>query len=1104
MKRNRRPATQDPTKPSAFSPKDFLRARRPERFSDSTSRETTTVDRSLLEWSLGMITSRSQEADFERFARLLCQREVCPNLLPQTGPVGGGDSKVDSETYPVAPELALRWYVGTTGDPAKERWAFAFSAMKNWRPKVTSDVSKACKTGRGYNKVFFVSNQAIRDKTRAEVEDKLSKENNVTVRILDRTWILDRVFEGRHQELAITELGITGLSADVELKGPRDTARELELEHAEKRITDALAGGTPRPALVDTAIKAANLARELEQPASKLHGVYARAMNLAREYGTAQQLVTAAYEWAWTLYYWLEDFSGFSTAYSDMESLAKDSENPYDIERLQNLWWSLRAAIQRHHIDGSQARYNERTQTLRGALTRLDGLEDRPSARLQGRTGLLLIDLHEGLNDGRDVNKELSDLADVITQAKGLVGYPLEPLVRILGEIGPDLDEHDGYERLFATILETETVRSGDKRAARLLLARGEAELSNGRPVGAIATIGRTLAKLYTHETRHDAVKALYLAACAYDSAGLPWAARAAAIAGASVATNDFWHYGDVTPYQAACYRRIKWLEAKIGRLPQLLDWHMMDLATRTHLADAGYDHGVLFDGEWPFHALLARRLLLKAPEDLTSLVRFPDVLERAGLELPACALQYALGSESRLEAWAKQGGFELDTVLQNWLSVEPSGLGEELASVTDAGLIRLTSSILGCTVRVDCDVTRPCLEVGELILASIESFLATALLQGSAAREPLLQVHVAPGDGITGTFEATMVTREGRPHIDVATGSFDPGALSQGQHNDIQNRLFDVVAKSVGAIAWFQDLEGDLRTLLEKERVAERAVAFAYTFGHLSNTLGAHPKTRHEDWYHGDERSYEYSRELPLRAETPQKQDNAHLKPAPEGPIPPDLADRSNLTHRDMKTVSLIRAPLWNDARWQGVLYACVPGSDQPPIMGLLFENSDAGYDIFRHWREELGEFDSQNRMRVSIVRSLDHTAPHSYRVIFGSNLTAALGNETRFLVVQRTHRMYPADSRNLDTFLNQYALTGAYVLAPVVADPDLDSPYPPVALDVALQLRELNVKDAWQLGPNDVERAGLAPDERPSGPPKTEKSKNAQKRERRQRKKK
>ena len=74
--------------------------------------------------------------------RALIKLEICPNLLPQTGPTGGGDSKVDSETYPVADGLAFAWYVGEGRLAASERWAFAFSAKEDWDPKLKSDITK--------------------------------------------------------------------------------------------------------------------------------------------------------------------------------------------------------------------------------------------------------------------------------------------------------------------------------------------------------------------------------------------------------------------------------------------------------------------------------------------------------------------------------------------------------------------------------------------------------------------------------------------------------------------------------------------------------------------------------------------------------------------------------------------------------------------------------------------------------------------------------------------------------------------------------------------------------------------------------------------------
>src|SRR6476646_420429 len=128
--RKRRTASEGMVEENRFSPRAFLKARRPERFSDSEAVSVPLLDRSLLEYHLATLTSRSQEADFARFALRLAEREVCPNLLPQTGPTGGGDSKVDTETYPVADALALAWYTGTGREGAHERWAFAMSSKR--------------------------------------------------------------------------------------------------------------------------------------------------------------------------------------------------------------------------------------------------------------------------------------------------------------------------------------------------------------------------------------------------------------------------------------------------------------------------------------------------------------------------------------------------------------------------------------------------------------------------------------------------------------------------------------------------------------------------------------------------------------------------------------------------------------------------------------------------------------------------------------------------------------------------------------------------------------------------------------------------------------
>ena len=110
-----------------------MRELRPEYYSDTQSRDAYILDQSTLEYHLDTLTSRNQTYDFEIFARKLCERAICPNLRPQTGPEGGGDSKVDTETLPVAPEISII-YVGEVAG-GSERWAFAFSAKKSGKKK---------------------------------------------------------------------------------------------------------------------------------------------------------------------------------------------------------------------------------------------------------------------------------------------------------------------------------------------------------------------------------------------------------------------------------------------------------------------------------------------------------------------------------------------------------------------------------------------------------------------------------------------------------------------------------------------------------------------------------------------------------------------------------------------------------------------------------------------------------------------------------------------------------------------------------------------------------------------------------------------------------
>jgi hypothetical protein len=226
--------------------REFMRARRPQLYSDTLHAEVGEMDRRQFEFHLQSLTSRKEEAAFENFARVLAEKELCPNLIPQTGPTGGGDSKVDTETYPVAPAIATLWY---EGDPASagQRWGFAMSAKADWKSKVRSDVAKIVATGRPYTLIYFISNQAIKDKDRADMEGALTAEHGVQVRILDRSWIVEKVVRHRRWDIVAETLQFELTRKVVSTPGPLDAGRLRDLEALEKKIDAAAASARARP-----------------------------------------------------------------------------------------------------------------------------------------------------------------------------------------------------------------------------------------------------------------------------------------------------------------------------------------------------------------------------------------------------------------------------------------------------------------------------------------------------------------------------------------------------------------------------------------------------------------------------------------------------------------------------------------------------------------------------------------------------------------------------------------------------------------------------------------------------------------------------------------
>ncbi len=1016
--------------------------------------------------------------DFERFARKLCEREICPNLVPTTGPTGGGDSKVDSETYPVADQISDTWLSGFNRDAAKERWAFAVSAKAQWQPKLKSDVEKIIETERDYKKIFFITNQLIPAKSRSKIEDSLTKLHGVEVRVLDGTWILDHVFTGQHFDLVFDELRVSGRHQDTQQIGSLDRKRTARLSELESRISVALNDNRRTFVLVDDAIESAELTRGLEKARGEVEGSFGRADRFALETGTLRQQVETAYQWAWTLFWWFNDFEGMASQYQIVEKRAKDSANVYDLERLWNLWQLLSTAIQAGNISSKSVEWLEdRTSILIQSLDRIAADKNRPSTSLQARAMKLFAILKERLDSDEDPKEELDGLLEVAREANNLIGYPFERMVRLIEVFGQVIGEHPSYEALFGEIVDMYARREGEVSAATLILKRGTQLLEMNKVVPAIAMIGQVLGRLYKYETRRDLAVALCMCSTAYERVGLLWAARGALLSAASIESNEHWNQGEITRLLMHTVNRIKWKELMLGRFPQVLEWHECDLLLRQARRDIGDEVDRLDEEDIAFDALLSRTLMRTPLECLAKLTAIPASLERLGLEGSRAVLCFLLGHEDELAKLSPDDSVQ--DIAQNIWNLDADVPLAKTLSVNCGELVTMSSIVMGCQIESSCIDTGLCLEVAESILAMLESFVATSIIETAFANEPTLRIEVTESN--QREFVEHEVEYElGRPVIRVTCRQITTKDITPKNQIELREQVFRAAITALCHVVQFPD-HSTLEQLFRVERVSERAASFTGSVGTIRNILGDEPRFKLTDWVQEEDVEFEIKRTEPwmpnVKEEPEASPVRRGLTPG-EGEPPPGLFP-DNLRHDQMQVVSPIRSVLWEKAGWSGAFYLTAEGHVAPAQMGLVFSDPAAGKEIFSGWAKDFGSDDTDRLLRISIIRGIDTERPHAYRIVVGMNPTGEAGQMN--MMVARVNTMNATTPLNLGRFVEAFERHGEFYLRGCAM---VDGEPVPISNDV-IRIHELNVRDAWQIGVNDLDLIGVNDDDKIVIPP-------------------
>ncbi|WP_374661823.1 hypothetical protein [Inhella sp.] len=1068
------------------SPRELMKARHPDLFSDSVVEARPALARPVFDHHLDTLTARKEEYQFEHFCRLIAEKEICPNLRIQTGPTGGGDSKVDSETYPVAEEISERWW---TGEPSggSERWAFAFSAKKQWKPKLESDVKSVLSTGRDYKRIYFFTNQLVSDKQRAGAEDELSRTTGVPVHIMDRNWLVDRVYRNGHLGVAISALQIEGvsLSETVQL-GPEDTRRTADLTDLDAQISDPTRYEGARYQLVEDCLRSATLARALGRPRVEIDGRFAMADRIARELAIPSQLLRVAYQRAWTAHWWFEDFNEFLTHYEEVERHAAGSHDADDQERLLNLNQLLITLEHRRQVPADRGRGGERRKAIVAQLLKLEADEARPNNALFARmlrAFAMVTDLMVG-GDQQALAACWESLKE-ITQASQRFGqFPFDSLSAMVREMSEFFDTAE-FDSLYELVVDEQRKRVSDGEAGALFRSRGRQKLRNEKPYEAIRWLGRAEELFVKEEYQRELIFTLLDGSYAYERSGLLWAARNKLLVAIERAFSLFKSEGEMPLIAYRCLRRLTWVEMQLGRVPQILQAVIWTRFCESLMqpGDLGEDHS---DQEAMLQAVLGIHFLNVPFAQISALEQLPDALARLGLATPRIAVLYALGHERRVNeegfADSPKSTKEMTEFFERW-NDQPAR--EDLPStptLNEGPRTTLSSIILGAEFLIDCPNDAASVGVAESLLGAMEAFMATSDEDDVFPHAERTVIRVRKVRDQAGGPSFAWLDDMPGVHAEIATGD-----RVDFRNQDALTQFADFLCNTVLTIAARQFIIRDPEAWMKKVAGEERGLARAGLLGNVlvigRNLFGSDAKVQLSDWVGDDDKHFDCLRDQHWRP--PQR--SATVKQPKEpikfgaGPPPQELLDTSQRKHTQRKVVSPIDMPTWDRARWGGTCYAW--GDGQPPFMGLMFKDFEAGRKIFADWRARWSDGVADNALCVTIVTGIHKSNPHHYSVIVGpdvENVTADLQSNSTFSIISRVNQMTPATGENLAKFLSAFARFEAFFLMPAQL-PTSNQPTPEIEVKLALLKRSLRIRPAWQVSENDHDLVALDPDEDP-----------------------
>ncbi|WP_367867780.1 hypothetical protein [Pedobacter sp. WC2423] len=1049
--------------PEKLSPSQFYRQLRPENFSDSEEITEFKLPKEVLAFELDKLSTNQKQDEFEVFCRRLAEKFVCPNLIPQVGPTGGGDGKTDFETHPVSIYISDRWFIPENGWEKDEKWAFAISCKKAWNQKMKDDVKKIFETGREYTKIFFMTNQTPSSKTKKDIQDKLYLTYNVEVTILDAKWMLEKIYENNLTNLAVESLNLSNsFREDKNLIGKNDVERKKMLDEIERNISKPNRYFEYDFQLVDDAIEAAILARMLELPKDEVLGKFDRAIRLSKKVNNEKHWIRIYYQYAWTSLNWYDDYQLFIDNYKKFKTIIDKNSSINELENLYTLYNLLKNVKSFGDFDLKNAGIDilEERSFLMKMLTHASIDEQRPASALSARTFKASEELFDAIVKGEEYQKYIIEIINIFNKCEGFLDYDFDSFKETIFVLGDVLSKDSVFDELVDTVAFVTEKRTSEVAAGRTFFNRAAEKLDAKLHKQAIVYFGKAVIKLAKDESQEGMYLSLRGLADAYANIGLLWAANSCLIAATAVAFKPWFQNGTITKRAYECVNELAKNELFIGRIPSIINWFELLRVLSHQLNLEQHDNDI--PDQRLIDSCLAVRLMNSDSQKLSGYL--PKILKEQDLWISEDAALYALGHiDVLMDETAKGMGLKGESELHEYfekLAGQPfkEQIIFETNMMNDESL-QINSRILGCKFIISFSKNNDLVFVAEMIMAFLEAFLATSLDGVYPSTEEILIELVK-------TDSEELFVKIPRENPSEYTYEIGRCKYLLGDGQKLWTIFLELLTEIVGKNFFFKDVKSYFDQLFDKEEIRER---LALIFEHRkfsNNVLGEKPQLFLSD------RIKDGFIELPKIAI--KINDTLKNNPSEQKDVQEEngILNFDKNHHNQRHVRSIIETHHWDEAVWKAFGNAYYP--DGRFVLFFAFENIVAGEKIFENWRRKFGEEDTDDVIRLTIITGIDEKNPFHYKINISKNINFSdMKNGETFTMVSRGLGVHPSAPTNLNNLLSIFNYQKKFLLCPAEFDPITSK------IDIrwskAILKRNLVVKEAWEIGINDPDRSAI-----------------------------